>query len=230
MKKIIYLLSIVAIAFTSCQKESIEESGDLLKGTQESYSQTICGINGTTTPTPGSIHTYSYYNDQLSGSYNVNWGVLNGDVALISGQGTKTATFSFGNSFSGGSFYAESNTGSTVDCESTEFVSCSIEAPLGITVASPNWSANNQTCPNIIIELFADTKLNSTITSFQWTISGATVIQGNVNNDDYLMVRTGSGNVNFSVRGTNACGTSGRVWLRGTQRSDCGFGNGGGGY
>ena len=115
MKKPNFLIAILAVFFIvnySCSSDVQEVNEDLnnterilkIDNSKNDTNSKIaflgCGIDGPISGCPGQTVTYTYTSN-FSVS-NILWSVTRGNLTLISGQGTTTATFLIGNFFSGG--------------------------------------------------------------------------------------------------------------------------------
>lgn len=102
--------------------------------------------------------------------------------------------------------------------------------PTQIAVLSPNWY-NGQTCPNTILELEALTPQVSGNLTYNWSISGATLLSGQGTKSVRVRTYSGSQNLSFSVRTRrNSCPYSGWTTLSGySSPNNPACGNGGGG-
>ncbi len=222
MKKL-NLLLILSIFFFSCEKDNdlnvLEANIEPTAETTLAKKQTNCDIIGTTSVTPNGIARFTYTTDINNPI--ITWRSLSSNITLISGQGTRTATFRFSNSFANGLIRAEGKNGLLI-CSDILYIkssnTCTNKKP-DLLVLSPQWNAQGETCPNTTIELNA-TSNEPGITRYEWKIGGATILRKNTKGD-IIIVRTSSSsyiNLDFQVRSISSiCGTSG--WTRVTGRS-----------
>jgi len=231
MKKIIFMFATITVLF-SCQKESLDsydleeiETVQNVVKDESTTKQTNCNISGSTLVSGNTTRTFTYTTD-ISNS-TITWTVLSGNITITSGQGTSSASFRFGSSFAGGSIRAVGQNGALI-CSDVITIAgiCQPKTPR-ITVASPQWGLNGETCPSQILEVFAN-NVDSGVTNYEWKIYGATFISSNTNTNS-ILVRTSSSvgiYVDFKVRTTSSCGTS--AWATKSGRTiNC---SGGGGY
>ena len=128
--KTLFVLLILVFA-ASCEKDSaISEEGlnfkkDLVKAP--------CTIDGPDCGNPFSIVTFTYSSD--THNQNINWSVVSGNMSLVSGQGTTSATFTLNSSFSGGSVNVTAGT-----CSLTkQILKCTPPPPsCGLTISNVN--------------------------------------------------------------------------------------------
>ncbi|WP_425389819.1 T9SS type A sorting domain-containing protein [Ekhidna sp.] len=105
--------------------------------------------------------------------------------------------------------------------------------PSDITIVSPQWNSQNQTCPNTILELVVNDQNNqANITNYNWSIQGASLLSGQGTESVFVKIPNhfGTRYLTFSVRAQNSCGYSSYNSLYGTSNSNYGgCGDGGGG-
>lgn len=174
--------------------------------------------------------TLSGGNGSLS---NITWSVPSG-TSIVSGQGTSTLVVRSTrcNNGSGTLTVSYSNNGSS--CSKTKGLTVygsGSATPSRIAVLNPNWNIQGQTCPNITLELEAIDHNNPLSgTTYDWVISGATILSGQ--GTSTLYIRTFSNSFSYQdyqVRAKkNGCQWSGWRYLSGTASSSyCGGGGGG---
>ncbi|AXT61110.1 hypothetical protein D1816_12375 [Aquimarina sp. AD10] len=103
MKKIGKLiLTVVLVIIYSCSKEEIQTEEELfLESKTELNSKVPCSnLDGPECGLPGENIVYTL--SQSNFTNNIFWSVERGNMTLISGQGTRTATYRLSNNFSGG--------------------------------------------------------------------------------------------------------------------------------
>jgi hypothetical protein len=103
--------------------------------------------------------------------------------------------------------------------------------PATIQVISPQWNSQNQTCPDTILELVSyDVNNDPDITSYFWSIQGATILNGQGTESVFVKIpdHIGTRQLSFAVRAVNSCGNSSYQTLYGTSNPNYG-GCGGGG-
>ncbi|MEL6535648.1 MAG: hypothetical protein AAFQ98_09570 [Bacteroidota bacterium] len=158
-------------------------------------------------------------------------------VTLVSGQGTRTLKVRSDNcSNQGNGVISVSYTNGGLSCSNAKTVSIlggPTAKPTGIEVWGFNWSMNGSlglTCPNTTLELRPiDTNPGHPVTQYQWSITGASILQ---QSGESALIRTSSAsssNQVYAVRANkNNCGWSAWRHLSATSGgSHCGGGLGG---
>jgi hypothetical protein len=136
MKKLkLLLFAIPFILFSSCSKtdnpvdESMYYDQDENCGTPtQKIKSTCCDVDGRILVEPGKSYNYTYKINEKLTPKNINWTVVSGDIKLVNGQGTDTATFSFGKNFTTGKISGIGNTGEFTDincCDCQSFIDIS---------------------------------------------------------------------------------------------------------
>lgn len=182
-------------------------------------------INGTPKVKANSTFTLS------GGVGSISWAVGN-NLTIVSGQGTSSIVVA-PNTCSHTSSFIEA-TSHNGQC--TELINVTVDGrspkPNKIAVLSPNWSANGKTCPNTELELEAFVPSFSGTLTYEWSISGATLLSGQ--GTPSVVVKTNSSNsyLSFKVRTRrNSCPNSGWFTRSGYSSSSnpgCSGGGGGG--
>ena len=112
--KVTILLFLISILFINCSSEK-DATAPIIPKIDDSYLYdqdencvtargTCCDIDGRILVEPNSTYTYTHTFNR--GLYSVDWTVLSGDITLVSGQNTNSATFKFGNNFTTGQISA----------------------------------------------------------------------------------------------------------------------------
>ena len=126
--KTLFVLLILVFA-ASCEKDSAISEEDL--NLKKDLVKAPCTIDGPDCGNPFSIVTFTYSSDAHNQS--INWSVVNGDMSLISGQGTTSATFRLNSSFSGGNVNVTAGT-----CNLTKQILKCASTPCGLTISNVN--------------------------------------------------------------------------------------------
>lgn len=199
-----------------------------ISGTVQSANPPSCSksISGS-----GSVINETNYSLSGSGSASgISWSVSS-NLAMVSGQGSTILKVRPNT--------CNNTTGTitvTYNGNCTELKTVAINGaspvPNGIVVASPNWNAAGQTCPNTTLELFATNNSGHSNLQYNWSIAGATLLSGQGTSS--VMVKTPSSNsyLSFRVRTKRAnCPYSQWRSLNGYSSASnpgCGLGGGGG--
>lgn len=163
---------------------------------------------------------------------NINWSTSS-NFTIVSGQNSSSLTIK-GTSGGNGNGWISASFNSACGSYVTSQYPVWLGKPNSlnsITVASPQWNNQNQTCPNTILELVAnDFSNNPSITTYDWSIQGATILSGQGTSSVFVKVPSHSGTryLTFAVRAQNSCGYSSYYTIYGTSNPNYG-GCGGGG-
>lgn len=86
----------------------------------EPITTNCCDVDGRILVNAGKSYTYTYKTHRKLALKPGNWAVLTGDIKIVNGQGTDTATFSFGEKFTTGKIQCTGFTGAYEDqCQSS---------------------------------------------------------------------------------------------------------------
>lgn len=185
-------------------------------------------ISGSGTVTGNTTYTLT------GGNYtNINWENIIGNLSVVSESGNSITVSPSNCGISTATIpVTYQDNGSQCNTSKTVTVSSSSQNPASISVLSANWN-NGQTCPNTTLELEVVDNNNPVYpqTSYDWQISGATILSGN--GTPTLMVRTsnspGTTFLTFKVRAKySTCAYSAWTNLNGTSSSTNCAGGGGG--
>ena len=189
-------------------------------------------ISGNSTVPATGTRTYTLSGGTGSVS-SISWTVPS-TMTIVSGQGSSSLTVR-SNTCSGATgatlSVSYSNGGSSCSASKSVTVYGTGSAAVNsISVLSPNWNSQGQTCPNTVLELQANDFTNPwDNTYYQWSIAGATILSGQ--GTSTLFIRTSSSSFSYQdykVRAKKGnCAYSGWTYLSGTSSSSyCGGGGG----
>lgn len=172
--------------------------------------------------------TYTLQNNGTSVS-GVSWSVSN-NLTIVS-QSSSNITVRANNCTSESGYVTASYTSSGVSCQVSKSITVAgsaVSTPTSISVLSLDWN-NGDTCPGTTLELHAnDNNPGYPYTTYNWSISGATIISGQGTPTLYVQTPSGSGTtyLTFKVRAKNGnCSYSGWRTLYGqSDPSNCGGG------
>lgn len=127
-QRVIFLFVLVLAISLSCEERELsneipvnKQDKELAKGTVNADSTfqscdsvyvrtsigTACCVSGPVVAKPGDIFRYHYQINHADAQ--VSWQILEGDISIISGQGTHTVTVQYGNNFTTGIILGDGN-------------------------------------------------------------------------------------------------------------------------
>lgn len=196
------ILTFISIVIYSCNSDdliidpdsnSIENNIELENDTSNSIARLGCSISGPDCGKANNILTYTYTN---TSSGTANWIVTNGDLTIISGNGTNTISLQFGPLFNGG----------TISVTGSGIPTCT--AILNILKCS-NGNGDNCPCPEPVIDDILCVSGGHPHWRFQvngisasdnitWSINHGVVLVGV--NSDYAIIKPNAGSTSgFTV-------------------------------
>jgi len=173
------------------------------------------------------VNTHTYTLGGSGNASNINW-FVSSNLTIVSTNGNSIQVKPNTCSNTTGTITVTYNNGCT-ESKNVSIAGAS-PRPRRIVVASPQWNAAGQTCPNTQLELIALINTGHTNLYYDWDIAGAALISGQGTSSVIVQTPPGNSNLYFKVRTKRAnCPYSAWRTLSGYSSNSNNGCNGGGG-